>query len=98
MRGCARILATPANDDGRERFLIARAMAVTGQPWHPGISTVTMRKRLIALRTAAVAHVQALAAREPHRERAEELRALADDLAHTSPHALRDSVSPRRAG
>jgi hypothetical protein len=49
---------------------------------------VTMRQRLIALRIAAMAHVQAIAAREPNYGRVEERRELADDLAYTHPHFL----------
>lgn len=80
---------------GTVLFLVAQRLTKPGQPWEPGIQTVTMRKRLIALRTAAVAMVREQVARESQLERIEGLVDLIHDLETCSPHALRHGLAYR---
>jgi site-specific recombinase XerD len=82
-------------ESGRVKFLVSRRLAKPGQPWEPGVQTAAMRKRLIALRAAAVAKIEQQAQHEPRLERVGELRELARELASTSPHVLRHGLAYR---
>ncbi|RRR75353.1 MAG: hypothetical protein EI684_04870 [Candidatus Viridilinea halotolerans] len=84
-----------ALEAGSVLFLSARHRAKPGRPWEPGMQTVTMRKRMIALRQSAVALVRLQIEQEGDTERSEALRDLIRDLETCSPHTLRHGLAYR---
>lgn len=84
-----------ALEAGTARFLASRRLTRPGQPWEPGMQTVTMRKRLIMLREAAIGMIREQVERESHLDRIEVLMDLIRDLETCSPHVLRHGLAYR---
>lgn len=79
----------------QEPLLIARQVAKPGQPWEPGMKTVSMRKMLHELGRDAAARVREQAKKEPSVSRVGELHRIADRLEEVSPHRLRHGLAYR---
>lgn len=90
-------VATPAEhvERGAVKLLASQHVTKPGQPWEPGMQTVTMRKRLIALRGIAIELVREQIAREQRLDRIEELVETIQDLEACSPHTLRHGLAYR---
>jgi len=80
---------------GIVKFLAAQRITKPGQPWEPGMQTVTMRKRLIALRSSAIALIREQITREQLLDRIEGLVDTIQDLETCSPHILRHGLAYR---
>jgi site-specific recombinase XerD len=91
------VIATPAEEieRGTVKFLAAQRLTKAGQPWEPGMQTVTMRKRLIVLRSIAIELIREQIAREQRLERIEGLVDTIQDLETCSPHVLRHGLAYR---
>lgn len=79
----------------QELLLIARQVTKPGQPWEPGMKTVTMRKVLHELGLDAAERIREQAKKEPSISRVGELRSIADRLEEVSPHRLRHGLAYR---
>lgn len=79
----------------QEPLLIARQVTKLGQPWQPGMKTVTMRKVLHELGRDAAGRVREQAKKEPSVSRMGELHSIADRLEEVSPHRLRHGLAYR---
>ncbi len=87
-------LPAPGSASEREPLLWGRPPA-SGRAWTPGMSTSAMRRRLIALRDAAIARVEAQQQREPSLARVGALAEVAGALRTCSPHELRHGLAYR---
>ena len=88
--------ALPPVGDAREREPLLWGRPTTaGRAWTPGMTTSAMRRRLIALRDAAIARVEAQQQREPLLERVARLDDVATALRTCSPHELRHGLAYR---
>jgi site-specific recombinase XerD len=79
----------------REPLLLGKQMTMKGQPWLPGIQPQTIRKRLKQLGQEAARQLQMEAKQIPDLGRAQELRQMAREVVHVSPHQLRHSLARR---
>lgn len=79
----------------QEPLLIARQITKPGQPWQPGMKTVSMRKVLHELGVEAAVRVREQAKKEPSLSRVAELHSIADRLEELSPHRLRHGLAYR---
>lgn len=80
---------------GTVKFLVAQRLTKPGQPWEPGMRTVTMRKRLIVLRGIAIELIREQIAHEQPLDRIKGLVDTIQDLETCSPHALRHGLAYR---
>ncbi len=87
-------LPAPGHASDREPLLWGRPPA-SGRAWTPGMSTSAMRRRLIALRDAAIQRVEAQQQREPSLARVGALAEVIASLRTCSPHELRHGLAYR---
>lgn len=87
--------ATEEVERGTVKFLTSQRLTKSGQPWEPGMQTVTMRKRLIVLRSVAIELIREQIAREQLLDRIEGLVDTIQDLETCSPHVLRHGLAYR---
>ncbi len=84
-----------ADEAERTPLLVGRRVTLPGQPLQPGIATRIVRQRVGILGSQAAAHLEAMAMRTSDLRRAEDLRAVAWQLARATPHMLRHSLARR---
>ena len=87
-------LPAPGHAAEHEPLLWGRPPA-SERAWTPGMSTSAMRRRLIALRDAAIAWVKAQQQREPSLARSASMTSVSATMRTCAPHELRHGLAER---
>jgi integrase/recombinase XerC len=92
---CPAGLPPIGSEQEREPLLVGKLVTARARPLVPGIKTRVVRQRIADLGRQAAAQLREAAKREGKIERAEHLRALAQQLDAVAPHMLRHSLAKR---